>query len=126
MSYSCTETLALATKAARGAGCPPAQAARFGQALLHHLGQGRSERAVTDALAALPAGPLLTLALRPTPDTPLGQSYLEARSRADLPDRLEMSDALLDVLSRHAHETYVPATEASRLSGAGAGLTDND
>ncbi|MFD0917547.1 DUF3726 domain-containing protein [Pseudahrensia aquimaris] len=29
-------------------------------------------------------------------------------------------------LSIHAHKTYAPATEASRLAGAGAGLNDND
>ena len=29
-------------------------------------------------------------------------------------------------LERYAHHTYVPATEASRLAGAGAGLNDND
>ncbi|MEM7293340.1 MAG: DUF3726 domain-containing protein [Pseudomonadota bacterium] len=29
-------------------------------------------------------------------------------------------------ISAHAHNTYVPISDASRLSGAGAGLTDND
>ena len=29
-------------------------------------------------------------------------------------------------LTALAHRTYAPATEASRLAGAGAGLTDND
>jgi hypothetical protein len=29
-------------------------------------------------------------------------------------------------LSAHAHRTYAPATDASRLKGAGAGLSDND
>lgn len=43
-----------------------------------------------------------------------------ARSRAD-PD-----DDTLAALNRLAHRTYAPATEASRLSGAGAGLSDND
>jgi len=32
----------------------------------------------------------------------------------------------VDVLIRFAARTYAPATEASRLSGAGAGTTDND
>jgi len=32
----------------------------------------------------------------------------------------------LTVLNRLAHLTYAPATEESRLSGAGAGLSDND
>lgn len=30
------------------------------------------------------------------------------------------------ILNRYASRTYAPATEASRLKGAGAGLTDND
>lgn len=32
----------------------------------------------------------------------------------------------LAILNRFAHRTYAPATEASRVSGAGAGLSDND
>ena len=32
----------------------------------------------------------------------------------------------IKVLEQFAHKTYVPATEASRLAGAGAGLSDND
>lgn len=31
-----------------------------------------------------------------------------------------------DALNRFAHKTYAPATEESRLLGAGAGLSDND
>jgi hypothetical protein len=31
-----------------------------------------------------------------------------------------------DTLNTYAHKTYAPATEASRLAGAGAGLADND
>lgn len=37
-----------------------------------------------------------------------------------------VSDLLWGQLSTLAAKTYVPATEASRLAGAGAGLTDND
>ena len=42
------------------------------------------------------------------------------QTRADVGDR---TWALLDAF---AAKTYAPATEASRLNGAGAGLTDND
>lgn len=31
-----------------------------------------------------------------------------------------------DMLNRYAHRTYAPATEESRLLGAGSGLSDND
>ncbi len=44
----------------------------------------------------------------------------ELRTRSDvLPD-------IWDQLDHFATKTYAPATEASRLKGAGAGLTDND
>lgn len=39
---------------------------------------------------------------------------------------IEISDEDFKTLSALAHKTYVPATDASRLRGAGAGLTDND
>ena len=45
---------------------------------------------------------------------------LPKRDRADLPAHTYAA------LDRFAQRTYAPATEASRLAGAGAGLTDND
>ena len=54
-------------------------------------------------------------------------------ARADrIPDSLPaggrhmIDPAVLDVLYQFAHRTYVPATEASRQAGAGAGTSDND
>ncbi|WP_425038213.1 DUF3726 domain-containing protein [Primorskyibacter sp. S187A] len=126
MSHSVNEIEALATKAARGAGAPPAQAAKFGQAAVRHLAASRAEAALIDALQALPGGPILQFALRPDRAHPLGQSYAEAQARAAMPARLAPSKALLDALAPLAHKTYVPASEASRTAGAGAGLTDND
>lgn len=46
---------------------------------------------------------------------------LRAKSAA-----VEVSDEIWTVWDSYAANTYVPATEASRLAGAGAGLTDND
>ena len=40
--------------------------------------------------------------------------------------RVEMSPTLWAHLNKLAAKTYVPASDASRLAGAGAGLTDND
>ena len=40
--------------------------------------------------------------------------------------RADVPDAVWDRLGVFAHRTYAPATEESRLRGAGAGLTDND
>lgn len=42
------------------------------------------------------------------------------------PKRAVLSDALWDRLNDWAYKTYVPETKESLLSGAGAGLTDND
>lgn len=39
---------------------------------------------------------------------------------------VEVDDALWSVLAGFAAKTFVPATEASRIAGAGAGLSDND
>jgi hypothetical protein len=38
----------------------------------------------------------------------------------------DISNAVWEKLLKFAHNTYVPSSEASRLTGAGAGLTDND
>lgn len=40
--------------------------------------------------------------------------------------RAEPTQAVLQKLGRFAHRTFAPATEESRLLGAGAGLSDND
>ena len=46
-------------------------------------------------------------------------------SRAPL-RRIELPEGLVALMTDLAARTFVPETEASRLSGAGAGLTDND
>jgi hypothetical protein len=38
----------------------------------------------------------------------------------------ESEKAYISILNALAHKTYAPATEESRLAGAGAGLNDND
>jgi hypothetical protein len=37
-----------------------------------------------------------------------------------------LSETQFKILNEYAHKTYAPATEESRRSGAGAGLSDND
>ncbi len=49
-----------------------------------------------------------------------------AKSAKPLPRRKMIDDALWDRLQELAARTYVPASDASREKGAGAGLTDND
>lgn len=50
--------------------------------------------------------------------TPVSERSLKSRSSPD-PDSLA-------ILTAFAHRTYAPASEASRLKGAGAGTSDND
>ena len=45
---------------------------------------------------------------------------------SDLPRVPASATACVSVLERFAKNTYAPATEESRLAGAGAGLNDND
>ena len=40
--------------------------------------------------------------------------------------RRSVAGSVLETLESFAHKTYVPATEASRRAGAGAGVSDND
>lgn len=54
-----------------------------------------------------------------------GEPAAEATQRWQ-PGAVDIADEIWEALSAFAHRTYVPATEASRLKGAGAGLTDND
>ena len=127
--YALNEIQMLAQKAARGGGAHPAQAAHFGRAVLYHLAAHRAPEDVLDALASLPAGPIQSLPFAPEA-TPLGQSYMDAMAgpdaRPNLPVRLTVAPDMLARLEALAQRTYVPATDASRSAGAGAGLTDND
>ena len=40
--------------------------------------------------------------------------------------RIHINEKALEVLNELAQKTYAPATDESRISGAGAGLSDND
>ncbi|WP_299917762.1 hypothetical protein [uncultured Roseobacter sp.] len=168
MSWSRAEILALATKAARGAGAPPGQATQFGQAAAQHLGRGRSADDLLRALAQLPSGPILQIPVEISrvmisaeghqsidasfevgAYAALFESYLEslpckAAITARKPetfhimlepnvpapreplDRITGCDLAIEKMAALAARTFVPESEASRLAGAGAGLTDND
>lgn len=54
------------------------------------------------------------------------ESRFDQAQRQPACSRADPDTHSLAVLERLAHRTYAPATEASRLSGAGAGLSDND
>ena len=162
MTRSANEVMVLATKAARGAGAPAAQAAQFGAAAVAHLTTGRDVALLDGALAALPDGPILTLPLALAriaevqvegiatgvineDEDSLAQSYVAALPCAaamteggvvhlDLNRpaprsavaRIDLSEQTYAAWTALAAALLVPESDASRLSGAGAGLTDND
>lgn len=148
--YAASEITALATKAARGAGVPPEQAARYGAAAAHHLAAGRSAAVLLSALISgeALAFPRKVDACRTGPHpllvTALMQSYLDAAPfpvrktsmgvyldptaprRTDIAARLYPAPVLIEHWQELAARTFVPETETSRIKGAGAGLRDND
>ena len=63
MSWSTAEITTLAAQAARGAGAPPGQAARFGQVAAVHLTAARDPSDLERALRDLPQGAILTYPL---------------------------------------------------------------
>ena len=162
VTRSANEVMVLATKAARGAGAPPAQAAQFGAAAVVHLTAGRDIAALDAALAALPDGPIIELPLALTriaesqvegiatgvldlAGSTLAQSYVAALSYAAalakdgtvhldfnrpapraMVQRIDLSEQRYTAWTAMAAALLVPESDASRLSGAGAGLTDND
>ncbi|WP_438959161.1 hypothetical protein [Nereida sp.] len=135
-SKSANEASMLLQKAARGAGFGVAQARDFGIAAALHLYASRSEGDLIDALTHS-VGPITTLPammddlLDPTSDgcgvfTGLALSYFQTATARPAIGRIVMSYGLNAHLNTLAAKTYVPASDASRLAGAGAGLTDND
>jgi len=76
---------------------------------------GTTLRATPEALA-LPEAQMIRIG----PATDLSGDRLRRGYRADV----DAQSAV--ILERFARRTYAPETEASRISGAGAGLSDND
>jgi len=62
------------------------------------------------------------------PDIPVLYTprQLHTQQQSSLHKGFSVSNVVLEKLLKFAHNTYVPSSEASRLTGAGAGLTDND
>lgn len=54
------------------------------------------------------------------------ESDFSQSSLVDTQSRVAVEDRHWQALGEYAKKTYAPATESSRLSGAGAGVTDND
>lgn len=164
MNWSRAEFRSLVTKAARGAGAPPEQAGRFGQAAVVHMISGHEAPILLDALEALPEGPILAnpreidvalstasagfvemirdasdvlfesyvLALPFSVEVATGKGdkiYRVTTTAAPMrrkEARVIAPDDLVGRLTAFAQAVLVPESEASRSSGAGAGLDDND
>ena len=156
MQYSVNEVEGLLVKAARGAGTPAGQASAFGKAGALHLARGGDVAQVDAALAAAPKGAILENpaqlqtvlgaggGLLETGKGDLMESYalalpyttrevaqgieidMQQFDKTTLPARITLAPQALAPWHKLAANTYVPETEASRLGGAGAGLTDND
>lgn len=156
VNRSANEIAVLATKAAGGAGAPPAQAAQFGAAAVAHLAGGGAIALLDQALGDLPAGGAIIdipLTLQTAAEAggalriaghPLLAAYIDSLPCAahlagdvlhlDLATpaarravaRVDLPDAAYDRWSALAARLLVPESEASRSGGAGAGLTDND
>ncbi len=54
------------------------------------------------------------------------RQLVQVHGGGTLPDGIEVDDAIWRKAKGMAAKTYVPASEASRVRGAGAGLLDND
>lgn len=72
---------------------------------------------IVDGDGLIPADVTLHVVRGDGPDAPV----LAASART-----LQVEPAHWQALNRYAVETYVPATDHSRIAGAGAGLADND
>ena len=130
MKLSANEIASTLRKAGRGGGLDDGTAQDIANAAAHIGGEGVDEAlrlfddpaaaqalvTATDLLAAgetveVPASPLVPFLIEDA-DAPHGTHGVE-------------EDVWKRVLIL-AHRTYVPASDASRLAGAGAGVTDND
>lgn len=82
--------------------------------------QSEDWTAVTDGRKLVSTGPIVRN----------GIAVIQLSSRFENPrpqrTRAAPNSRAFEILNRFAHRTYAPATEASRLKGAGAGTSDND
>ncbi|KMW60818.1 hypothetical protein AIOL_000983 [Candidatus Rhodobacter oscarellae] len=128
------ELQALAAKAARGAGLSWGLAEEAGWAVRWLEARGLAGAAalagvLPEGAPQIALGAALADGSTPEPPAEAAQHLLLRPFLEDTPStqtRAQISQDTLRVLNRYASRTYAPATEASRLAGAGAGLSDND
>jgi len=142
MIRSLNEIQGLVLKAARGAGAPLGIAEDLSESVPFALASNALET-IADILSAGNLTPLLAdiaaidagLCGHDAPPLPATGASLYAalaasRGLTALPQAITnahpVKDRLWARLQKLAARTYVPASQASRATGAGAGLTDND
>lgn len=74
----------------------------------------------TESASLLTATEDLVISIKPAGETPHYEVWQKRRSRG------LVANTVWSVLDQFAHRTYAPATEESRIRGAGAGISDND
>ncbi len=139
MRRAVNEIAGLVLKACRGAGLPLGVAEDIGQAAAHMTPEALSDLAgllsepalhgrLTGLCCALDARACGQDDALPDCGSALvtAVSACRAGSAPPPPGPREISGATWSLLERFAARTYVPATEESRRSGAGAGQIDND
>lgn len=133
MKCSRNEIAALAYKAALGAGVDPGSAQDAAAATVRLCVENRDGLTILLKRLEEPEGLRQRVAAadlktkREEADDEFEKALVACRT--DEPGAggaIEVHEESFASASRLAHRIYVPATEASRLSGAGAGTTDND
>lgn len=109
MILSGNELVALATKAARGAGAPPQQAAAFGRAALCHFQAGRAPQHLRAALDALPTGPILEI--------PLALTRLMEAAEGDVAEGVLRADAPSDFIQSYLEAQPFAITATASQDG---------
>ncbi len=80
----------------------------------------------TIVLTGSPVADGSTVTVTPQELSPGVEAPGNRADRCPRTSRVELDEATKTALEAFAHRTYAPATEASRLAGAGAGLLDDD
>ena len=124
IDLSVNEATALFTKAGKGAGLSWGEAQELARAAL------TKSEAQAEYLDCLETGDIQALkALVSAADQGIESDaplYQALTSQAPAPSRISLTSNELACLNQLAAKTYVPASEESRLAGAGAGTSDND
>ena len=132
--HSLNEITALAHKAGRGAGLDDGTALDCARAAARAVADGKPGLEWWSAALADLARLRETVAAADlanagetvdAPSAPLFPYLLDSAPVAGH-GAFAVDETAWATLTALAHRTYVPATEASRLAGAGAGTTDND